>query len=69
MTKTTWAITDNVKGTTTEFTLYHFGKAPLFPAWYFEEGHDYTVEMLWNFKLVPTAKAFFKCLTHFYIIK
>ena len=69
MTKTIWSITDNTENISTEFTLYHFGKAPKFPCWYFEEGHDYTVEMLWNFKLVLTFKTFFKCLTHTYIVK
>jgi hypothetical protein len=34
-----------------------------------EEGHSYIIEMVWNFKLLKTPKLFFKCLTHFYIIK
>lgn len=69
MTKTIWLIIDNTENTKTEFTYYHFGKAPQFPAWYFESGHNYEVEMVWNFKLINTFKIFFKCLFHQYVIK
>ena len=71
MYKTTWMITDESDAGTfkTELTLYHFGKSPKFPNWYMEEGHTYEIEMIWNFKLIHTPKLFFKCLTHFYIVK
>ena len=69
MTKTVWIIKDETANTKTELTYYHFGKEPLFPAWYMEADHVYTIEMLWNLKLVKTPKLFFKCLTRFYIIK
>ena len=69
MTKTTWIITDLDENIKTELTYYHFGKEPKFPSWYMEEGHAYQIEMIWNFKLLRTPKLFFKCLTHFYIIK
>ena len=69
MTKTTWIITDLNENIKTELTYYHFGKEPKFPSWYMEEGKAYEIEMVWNFKLIHTPKLFFKCLTHFYIIK
>lgn len=69
MTKTVWAITDEETDAMTELTYYHFGKEPKFPTWYMEEKHVYTIEMIWNFKLVKTPKLFFKCLTHHYVIK
>lgn len=69
MTKTTWIITDLNENIKTELTYYHFGKEPKFPSWYMEEGKAYEIEMIWNFKLLRTPKLFFKCLTHFYIIK
>lgn len=67
MTKTIWIITDenNIK---TELTYYHFGKEPKFPSWYMEESHIYTIEIVWNVKLVKTFNTFFKCLTHYYKI-
>jgi len=69
MTKTTWLIIDNTENAKTELTYYHFGKAPQFPTWYFEDGHNYEVEMIWSFKLINTFKLFFKCLFHQYVIK
>lgn len=69
MTKTTWIITDLNENIKTELTYYHFGKKPKFPSWYMKEGKAYEIEMIWNFKLIHTPKLFFKCLTHFYIIK
>ena len=69
MTKTTWIITDLNENIKTELTYYHFGKEPKFPSWYMEEGKAYEIEMIWNFKLIHTPKLFFKCLTHFYIVK
>ena len=69
MTKTVWMIIDENDNTKTELTYYHFGKEPKFPTWYMEENHVYTIEMIWNFKLIKTPKLFFKCLTHQYIIK
>lgn len=70
MTKTVWYITDETDKTTAiEFTYYHFGKEPKFPTWYMEANHVYTIEMIRNLKLVANIKTFFKCLTHFYIIK
>lgn len=67
MTKTVWIITDenNIK---TKLTYYHFGKEPKFPSWYMEENHVYTIEIVWNVKLVKTFNIFFKCLTHYYKI-
>lgn len=68
MYKTVWAIKiDDID--TVEFTYYHFGKTPKFPAWYMEENHFYEIEMLWHFKLITTMKTFCKCLFHNYIIK
>lgn len=69
MTKTTWMIIDETTNTKTELVYYHFGKEPKFPTWYMEAGHSYIIEMIWNFKLLKTPKLFFKCLTHFHIIK
>ena len=69
MTKTIWIIIDETDNTKTEFTYYHFGKEPKFPAWYMEKDHVYTIEMIWNFKLCNTFKIFLKCLTHSYVIK
>ncbi len=69
MYKTIWLITNIMEDTSTELTLYHFGKEPKFPTWYMEENKVYEIEMLWNFKLLLTPKIFFKCLTHFYKIK
>lgn len=67
MYKTAWIIIeDNFK---TNLTYYHFGKNPKFPNWYMEENKEYTIEMIFNIKLCNTLKTFFKCLTHFYIIK
>lgn len=67
MYKTTWYI-KNVEFTT-ELTWYHFGKEPKFPTKYMEEGITYEIEMIWNFRLVPTLRAFLKCLFHEYIVK
>ncbi len=71
MYKTTWIITDESDAgtSTTQLTLYHFGKTPRFPSWYMEENHFYTIEMAWNFHLIVRPSIFFKCLTHHYIIK
>lgn len=68
MTKTTWTIIDETN-TKTELVYYHFGKEPKFPTWYMEEGHNYNIEMVWNFKLVISLSTFYKCLVHRYIIK
>lgn len=67
MYKTIWFINDGEFKT--EFTYYHFGKAPKFPSWYMEEGVAYEIEMAWNLKLVYTPKTFLKCLFHEYIIR
>ena len=69
MTKTIWMIKDETDNTTTELTYYHFKSNPQFPSWYMNENPLYTVEMIFNLKLVRTPKIFFKCLTHFYVIK
>lgn len=60
MYKTIWLI--NYDKYSVEFTQYHFSREPKFPSWYMEEGHVYTVELLWNFKCVFTLKLLFKCL-------
>ena len=61
MYKTIWFITYNDEKV--RFTQYHFGKKPRFPQWFMdEEGTEYHIEMLWNFKLMPTFKIFVKCL-------
>jgi hypothetical protein len=65
--KTIWLIEDSEDNTKTKFTYYHFGKEPRFPTWYFEAQHVYTIEMLWNVKLV--CSCFFKCLFHEYVIE
>lgn len=67
MYKTTWHI--KTEEFETELTWYHFGKKPKFPTWYMKEGAVYEIEMIWNFKLVPTLNAFLKCLFHEYIVK
>lgn len=67
MYKTTWYI--KTEEFETELTWYHFGKEPKFPTWYMKEGTVYEIEMIWNIRLVPTLKAFLKCLFHEYIIK
>ena len=69
MTKTVWKIIDETDNIKTELTYYHFGKEPKFPAWYMEENHIYTIEMIWNLKLIKTPTLFLKCLFHQYIIK
>lgn len=69
MYKTIWAIYDETEQTKTNFTYYHFGKNPQFPSWYCEAGHVYTIEMLWNIKLIQNIKIFIKCLFHEYEIK
>lgn len=67
MYKTIWSVTrDNIE---TKLTTYHFGKTPKFPTWYMEEDAVYTIEILWNIKIVNTFNTFFKCLTHFYTIQ
>ena len=68
MYKTIWAIITNNEEKT-ELTWYHFGKTPKFPVWYMEENKIYTIEMIWNLKLITTPKIFFKCLFHHYKIK
>lgn len=69
MAKTIWLIIDETENTRTEFTFYHFGKNPLFPSWYMEENHVYSIEMIFNLRLLHRFSTFFKCLTHCYIIK
>lgn len=69
MTKTIWLIIDETANTKVELTYYHFGKEPQFPKRYLEADHVYTIEMIWNLKLLKTPELFFKCLTHFRIIK
>ena len=72
MYKTFWLITDETETDThtTELTYYHFGKAPKFPTRYLEgEPHFYTIEMVWNFKLINKLSIFLKCLFHHCIIK
>ena len=69
MTKTTWIITDPDENIKTELTYYHFGKEPRVPSWYMERGKVYEIEMIGSFKLLRTPKLFFKCLTHFCIMK
>ena len=68
MYKTVWLINWE-DGTKTELSFYHFGKTPKFPTWYFEPEHVYSVEMLWNVRLIPCIASFYKCLSHAYIIK
>ena len=69
MWKTIWIITDETENVSTELTYYHFKAEPKFPSWYMEANHSYNIEMIWNIKLIRTFNIFFKCLTHFYIIK
>ena len=69
MTRTTWMITDETTNTKIELVYYHFGKEPKFPAWYMKEGHNYIVKMILNFRLLDSLSTFFKCLTHYWIIK
>ena len=69
MTKTTWIITDLNENIKTELTYYHFGKEPKFPGWYMEKGKAYEIEIIWHSELLRTPKLFFKCLTHFCIMK
>ena len=66
MYKTVWLIINETDSTETKFTYYHFGKEPKFPSWYIEENHIYSIEMIWNLKLVITPSIFFKCLFHHY---
>ena len=72
MYKTVWLITDDTEMDkhTTELTYYHFGKEPKFPTWYLEgEPHFYTIEMVWNTKLINKPSIFLNCLFNHYIIK
>ena len=72
MYKTTWLIEyEEEEGCKqkVEFIQYHFGKTPKFPSWYMEENKLYTIEMIWNFKLIIKPSIFMKCLFHQYIIK
>ena len=69
MTKTIWLVIDESTNIKRELTYYHFGKKPQFPCDYLKANHVYTIEMIWNFKLVKTPKMFFMCLTHSYITK
>lgn len=72
MYKTIWLIHDedkNGKVIKSEFTQYHFGKTPQFPAWYMEENHAYEIEMLWNFRLILRPNLFIKCLFKSYAVK
>lgn len=67
MYKTIWCVYDEYDKT--ELSFYHFGQEPRFLSWYLEEGTVYEIEMLWNIALIPTVKAFFKCLFHKYKIR
>ena len=67
MYKTIWYINDGESKT--EFTFYHFGKEPKFPTWYMEANKVYEIEMMWNLKLVPNLKMFFKCLVREYMVR
>ena len=69
MYKTIWSIVDEVDNCETTLTYYHFGKEPKFPTWYMEEGHLYSIEMYWNFKLMITLNIFLKCLFKSYVIQ
>ena len=69
MTKTIWMITDETDNIKTGLVYYHFSKEPKFPTWYMEEGHIYSIKMLWNIKLINSLSVFFKCLVHRYIIE
>lgn len=71
MYKTVWYIKYERKGRNqeVEFNQYHFGKTPRFPSWYMEENQVYTIEMLWNIKVVFSLSAFMKCLSRQYIIR
>ena len=60
MYKTIWLI--NYDKYSVEFTQYHFGREPKFPSWYMEEGHVYTIELLWNHKCIPTLNLLLKCI-------
>ena len=67
MYKTMWYIYDGNQEA--ELIAYHFGKEPRFPSRYLQEETTYEIEMLWNISLIATAKIFFKCLFHKYIIR
>lgn len=67
MYKTIWFIDDGEFKT--KFTQYHFNKEPRFPAWYMEEGKVYTIELMWNLKLLNTLELFLKCLFKHYKIE
>ena len=69
MYKTIWAIHDETTDSNIEFTYYHFGKEPKIATWYFEADHVYTVEMIWNIKLIKTPSLFFSCLFHDWIVR
>lgn len=67
MRKTVWMIIDEADDKT-ELTYYHFGKDPQFPSWYMEKDHSYTIQMMYNFRLITRWSTFYKCLTHRYVI-
>lgn len=69
MTKTIWMVINETENTKTELTYYHFGKEAKFPNVYMEENYVYTIEMIWNLRLITTPALFFKCLTHKKITK
>lgn len=66
MYKTIWLISFN--DSKVKLTFYHFGKTPKFPTWYMDDKAVYTVEMLWNFKVVRPS-AFLDCLFHTYKVE
>lgn len=63
MRKTIWLITDEADDKT-ELTYYHFGKDPQFPNWYMDKDHSYTIEMMWNCKLLLRWSTLYKCLVN-----
>lgn len=67
MYKTTWYIKIDGKDEV-RLAYYHFGARPEFPKWYMEEDHFYSIEMIWNHKLIVTLKVFWKCLFNNYVI-
>lgn len=71
MYKTIWKIRCFAKKEeyTVEFTQYHFGAKPKFPAWYLEEDSAYEIEMKWNVKTMNTPKLLFKCLFNKWVIR
>ena len=71
MYKTVWYIEYEEEGRKqkVEFNQYHFRKTPKFPSWYMEENRVYTIEMVWNLKVIFSLSAFMKCLFRQYNIR